>query len=66
MQDDGKRHPGPWRIMQVDVGLAGVLIAAALVVLGLVGLPMLAPVFLLGALPVGIAVALVLRSTRKG
>lgn len=66
MQDDGKRHPGPWRIMQVDTGFAGIVVAAGLVVLGLVGLPTLTPVFLLGALPVGIAVALLLRATRKG
>ena len=66
MQDDGKRHPGPWRIMQVDTGFAGIVVAAGLVVLGLVGLPTLTPVFLLSALPVGIAVALLLRATRKG
>jgi len=66
MQDDGKQHPGPWRIMRVDAGFAGIVVAAGFVVLGLVGMPTLAPVFVLGALPVGIAVALLLRSIRKG
>lgn len=61
MRDDQKPHPGPWRVMQVDSGLAGIVIAACFVVLGLVSMPTLAPVFLVGAVPVGVAVALLLR-----
>ena len=65
MQDDGKRHPGPWRIMQVDAGVAGIVVASGVVVLALVGMPTLALVFLLGAVPLGIAVALLLRCTER-
>ena len=66
MQDERKPHPGPWRVMQVDSEFAGIVVAIGFVVLGLVGMPTIAPIFLLGAVPVGLAVALFLRFTRKG
>ena len=64
MQDDEKPHPGPWRVMRVDSGVAGVVIAAAFIVLGLVSMPTLAPIFLLGAVGLGLAVALLLHFTK--
>jgi hypothetical protein len=51
MRDDQKPHPGLWRVMQVDSGIAGIAIAAGFVVLGLVSMPTLAPIFLFGAVP---------------
>jgi len=60
MRDDQKPHPGLWRVMQVD---SGIVIAAGFLVLGLVTMPTLAPIFLFGAVPFGVAVALLLRFT---
>jgi hypothetical protein len=57
---DAARHPGPFRLMHVDAEFAGILVALAFVVLGVVGLP-LAKWFLLGALVMGVAVFLVIR-----
>ena len=51
--------------MQVDSGIAGVVIAAGFLVLGLVSMPTLAPIFLFGAVPLGVAVALLLRFTKR-
>jgi hypothetical protein len=51
--------------MQVDSGVVGIGIAVGFVVLGLVSMPTLAPIFFLGAVPVGVAVALVLHFTRR-
>ena len=51
--------------MQVDSGLVGIVIALGFVVLGIVSMPILAPVLLLGAVPLGIGVALLLRFTAK-
>jgi len=51
--------------MQVNSGLAGIIIAIGFVVLGLVSMPTLAPVFLVGAVLVGLAVAIILRVTAK-
>jgi hypothetical protein len=65
MRDDEKPHPGPWRVMQVDSGVVGIAIAAGFVVLGLVSMPALTLIFLLGAVPLGVAVALLLRFTDK-
>ncbi len=65
MQDDGKPHRGPWRVMQVDSGFAGIVIALGFVVLGFVSMPILTAIVLLGAVPLGIAVALLLRFTAK-
>ena len=62
---DGKRHPGPFRVMAVDAESAGILVAVAFLVLGLVGLP-IAKWFFLAALVLGATVALLLRVTRKG
>lgn len=45
-------HPGPFRIPRVDAEIAGILIAIAFVVMGLVALP-IAKWFLLGALLLG-------------
>jgi hypothetical protein len=61
VRDDNKPHPGQWRIMQVDSGTAGIIVAVGFTLLGLA----LAPFFLLGAIPVGVAVALLLRYTDK-
>jgi hypothetical protein len=63
---DGKRHPGPFRVMQIDSEFAGILVALAFVVLGFVSMPTLAPVFLIGSIAVAVVVVLLLRATRKG
>ncbi len=65
MRDDEKPHPGPWRVMQVNPGLVGVVIAAGFLILGLVSMPSLAPIFLLGALPAGLVVAFFLYLTKR-
>ena len=62
---DKQRHPGPMRFMRIESESAGILIAIGFVVLALVGLP-IAKWFLLGAILVGGAVALLLRLTAKG
>jgi len=58
------RHPGIWRVMQVDSELAGVLIAAGFVLMGLVSMP-IAKWFFLGAVLFGAVVAWVLHCTKK-
>jgi uncharacterized membrane protein YhiD involved in acid resistance len=55
-----ERHPGPWRVMRVDSEFAGLLVAVAFLVMGAVGLD-IGKGFVLGALGLGIMVALVLR-----
>jgi len=45
---DASRHPGPWRAMQVDAGVAGLIVAVGFLVMGLVSLPVM-KWFLLGA-----------------
>jgi len=62
---DTARHPGPMRVMRLDAESAGVLVAVAFVVLGLVGLA-IAKWFLLASLVLGAGVALLLRFTRRG
>jgi hypothetical protein len=57
-------HPGPFRLMQVDSEVAGILVALGFVVMAVVGIP-LARWFLLGAALLGIPVAMLLRFTRK-
>lgn len=47
--------------MRVDSGLAGIIVAAGFLMMGLVTMPIL----LLAAIPIGIGVALVLRLSRK-
>ncbi len=61
---DANRHPGPWRVMQVDAGLAGIIVAVGFLIMGLVSIPVVRW-FLLGALLLGGVVALLLRLTRK-
>jgi hypothetical protein len=61
---DANRHPGPWRVMQVDAGLAGIIVAVGFLVMGLVSIPVVRW-FLLGALLLGGVVALLLRLTRE-
>lgn len=55
-----KPHPGPWRVMQVDSEFAGLLVAVGFLVMGLVSMP-IATVFVLGAIALGVIVALLLR-----
>jgi hypothetical protein len=50
--------------MRVDAEFAGVLVAVGFVVMGVVGIP-IAKWFLLGALVLGVGVALLLRRIRK-
>lgn len=61
---DASRHPGPFRIMQVDSEIAGLLIAVGFLVMGFVSMP-IAKGFVLGAIALGVIVALVLRFTPK-
>jgi hypothetical protein len=61
---DPARHPGPFRVMQVDSESAGILVALGFVVMAVVGIP-LARWFVLGAALMGGSVALLLRFTRK-
>jgi len=63
-QHDTERHPGPWRVMKVDSEFAGLLLAVAFLVMGAVGLD-IGKWFVLGALALGVGVALLLRLTRK-
>src|ERR1039458_3583099 len=65
MKDRGaSRHPGPFRIMQVDSEIAGLLVAVGFLVMGFVSMP-IATGFVLGAIALGVIVALVLRFTPK-
>jgi hypothetical protein len=61
---DASRHPGPFRIMQVDSEIAGLLVAVGFLVMGFVSMP-IATWFVLGALTLGVVVALLLRFTPK-
>ncbi len=61
---DETPHPGPWRVMRGDTGLAGIIIALAFVVLGLIGNPVM-KWFLSGALVFGAFVFLLLRRRRN-
>jgi hypothetical protein len=61
---DAKRHPGPWRVMQLDSEVAGLLVAVGFLVMGLVSMP-LATGFVLGAIALGVIVALLLRFIPK-
>jgi hypothetical protein len=61
---DASRHPGPFRIMQVDSEIAGLLLAVGFLVMGFVSMP-IATGFVLGAIALGVIVALVLRFTPK-
>ena len=57
---DANPHPGPWRVMQVDPGFAGITVSVGLLVMGLVSMPIVTW-FLMGALLLGILVAHLLR-----
>ena len=61
---DASRHPGPFRIMQVDSEIAGLLVAVGFLVMGFVSMP-IATGFVLGAITFGVVVALLLRFTPK-
>jgi hypothetical protein len=61
---DANRHPGIMRVMKVDSEFAGILVAVGFLVMGAVGLD-IGGWFVLGALGLGVAVALLLRFTRK-
>jgi hypothetical protein len=61
---DADRHPGPWRVMGVDSEFAGLLVAVGFLVMGFVSMP-LAAGFVLGAIAMGIVVALILRSSSR-
>jgi hypothetical protein len=65
MEDHGaKRHPGPWRVMRMDSEFAGILVAVGFLVMGLVSMP-ITTAFVLGAITLGVVVALLLRFTPK-
>ena len=64
MQDDDKKHPGPWRVMRVDSGFAALIVSAGFLWLFLAGMP-LGKWFLLGTVLVAAVVALVLRFTSR-
>ena len=61
---DAPKHPGPFRIMQVDSEIAGLLVAVGFLVMGFVSMP-IATGFVLGAIALGVIVALVLRFTPR-
>jgi len=61
---DARRHPGPFRIMQVDSEIAGLLVAVGFLVMGFVSMP-IATGFVVGAIALGVIVALLLRFTPK-
>jgi len=61
---DASRHPGPFRIMQVDSEIAGLIVAVGFLVMGFVSMP-IATWFVLGAVALGVVVALLLRFTPK-
>ena len=61
---DANRHPGPFRVMNVDSEFAGLLVAVGFLVMGFVSMP-LATGFVLGAITLGVVVALLLRFTPK-
>jgi hypothetical protein len=58
------RHPGVFRVMQVDSEFTGILVALGFVLLAIVGLPP-AKWFVSGAALMGVLVALLLRFTRR-
>jgi hypothetical protein len=62
---DAERHPSPMRFMRVDAEFAGIIIAIGFVVMGIVAIP-IAKWFLLCALLLGGAVALLLRVAARG
>lgn len=63
-EHDANRHPGPFRFMRVDSEFAGLLVAVGFLVMGFVSMP-IATLFVLGAVALGVVVALLLRFTPK-
>jgi len=61
---DANRHPGIMRVMKADSEFAGILVAVGFLVMGAVSLD-IGRWFVLGALGLGIAVALLLRFTQN-
>jgi hypothetical protein len=61
---DAIRHPGPFRVMNVDSEFAGLLVAVGFLVMGFVSMP-IATGFVIGAITLGVVVALLLRFTPK-
>jgi hypothetical protein len=61
---DASRHPGPWRVMNVDSESAGILVAVGFLAMGLVSIPV-ARWFVLGCLALGAAVAVLLRFSSR-
>jgi len=64
MRDDQKPHRGLWHVMQVDSGIVGIIVAAGFVVLALVGMPTIAPVFLLATVPIALVVVVMMHFSR--
>lgn len=62
---DANRHSGVMRVMKVDSEFAGLLVAVGFLVMGAVGLD-IGKWFVMGALVLGVFVALLLRLTRRG
>jgi len=58
------RHPGPFRFMRMDSEFAGLLVAVGFLVMGFVSMP-IATWFVIGAVALGVAVALLLRFAPK-
>jgi hypothetical protein len=61
---DAKRHPGPWRVMRVDSGFAGLIVSAGFLWIFLAGMPF-AQWFLLGAALIAAVVLAFFRFSRK-
>ncbi len=61
---DAERHPGPWRVMRIESGLIGIIVAIGFLLMGFVSMPV-AMWFLLGAFVLGGGIALLLRFSRK-
>ena len=61
---DANRHPGLWRVMQIDSEFVGLLLAFGFLLMGLVSMP-IATWFFLGALVLGGVVALLLHFIPK-
>ena len=59
-----KPHPGPFRMTDAAPGFAGIVLAIGFVVMGVVGIP-IAKFFLIGAVALGLAVALIIHFIRK-
>ena len=61
---ESTRHPGVMRTAPVDSEWAGIFVAIGFVLMGLVSVP-IAMWFVLGALPLGVIVALLMRWMRR-